>query len=88
MRASKVLPYLLQYSSGHQTQGKELQAELKEMELNLRTVMDEIWHEDDEEALPTPSAPGNIPFPKYPLPKRPEMREVGSTILDWEVKLL
>ncbi|KAG8966010.1 hypothetical protein FRC05_002930 [Tulasnella sp. 425] len=76
--------------ASHQEEGKELQRNLKELESKLRSTIDEVWPDEDEEEAPVPpaaSGTGSLP-PRQALPRKPEMTTPGAAITEWEVKLL
>ncbi|KAG8891472.1 hypothetical protein FRC00_013629, partial [Tulasnella sp. 408] len=90
VRAAKLLPYLLQYTDEHKEEGKELQKNLKELEAQLRSTIEEVWPDEDEDEAPVlPAVPGTrLPPPRQSLPRKPEMTTPGAAITEWEVKLL
>ncbi|KAG8894053.1 hypothetical protein FRC01_013183, partial [Tulasnella sp. 417] len=90
VRAAKLLPYLLQYTEEHREEGKELQRHLKELEAKLRSTIEEVWQDEDEDEAPVlPAVPGTrLPPPRQSLPRKPEMTTPGAAITEWEVKLL
>ncbi|KAG8958698.1 hypothetical protein FRC03_008908 [Tulasnella sp. 419] len=89
--ASKILPYLLKYSSDHENEGRELQKELIDFEEKLKSAINDVWAEstsDDKQDLPNEGLEesGLTGRKKYGTNLPPKPEAVFSN--EWRVSLL